>query len=121
MFRISYLVTDDDLVKTIRMITPLAIDLNVSSAPNGETTLPTALPAPSKSRTGLQSLDRLLHSLGQRNLKTFKISMFREVTKEAGLNPVSSDYYLRQLVKYGCLSKLGKGMHVSYQVLGPKT
>jgi hypothetical protein len=116
MFRISYLVTDANLADAVRLATPLAINLNVSSVANGHATDVLALPAPAKSR-GAAALDRLMQTLDQHNLKSFKASMFREILKEAGFNPVSYGYYLQQLIDYGCLSKLGKGKHLTYQVV----
>jgi hypothetical protein len=124
MFRISYLVKNDDLVEALKALTPFANSLSITDVPNGEA--PTLL-APSvllrrkdKSR-GVKSLDRLMAALDQRNLKTFKPSMFREIVKETGLNPVSGNYYLKELIKYGCLSRLGQGKATSYQVVVPRT
>ena len=112
MFRISFLVDDRNLVKILRTITPVAVGLNVSSAaPNGS-----GAPVTTLRRT--QSLDLLMRTLSRHNLKTFKMTKFREITKEAGLNPVSANYYMRELIKHGSLSMLGrKGKNVTYQVI----
>jgi len=112
MFRISYLVEDQDLVKAINMIAPIAIGLSVNQAPNGQASL---IPINTLRRT--QSLDLLMQALNRHKLKSFKMSKFREITKEAGLNPASANYYMQQLIKNGCLSMLGrKGINVTYQV-----
>ena len=117
MFRISYLVNDDDLVKAIRIVTPIAINLNVNNVPNGEATLVPPSVLLRNRPYGVKSLDVILQTLKERNLTSFKSSMFREVIKQAGMNPASYSHYLKELIKYGCLSKLGKGMNVTYQVV----